>query len=253
MATIQTNRQVQELLERYRVSTNWHAEKARPFPESLTFTDSVEIEPYAGFYAGTNLCSMGSFSYSHSPVNPYLRVGRFCSISWGLNVVGPRHPVEWVTTSNVVFDRRAENVVNFNQDSDCEFPTGDPRALEKPFPVIGNDVWIGQNVTLNRGVTIGDGAVVAAFSVVTKDVPPYAIVGGNPARVIRNRFTRTVSEALLETTWWDLEPTVIAELPLNDPEAFLEGFASLSPDQRSVYRPTKLTSSTLLRLDNDEQ
>lgn len=253
MATIQTNRQVKELLESFRISTSWHESKMRPFPESLTFTDSVEIEPYSGFYAGNNLCSMGLFSYSHSPVNPYLRIGRYSSISWGLNVVGPRHPVEWVTTSNVVFDRNAVNILNFKEDAGCLFPTGDPRKLEKPFPTIGNDVWIGQNVTLNRGVNIGDGAVVAAFSVVTKDVPPYAIVGGNPARVIRNRFPRAVSKALLETSWWDLEPAVIASLPLEDPELFVEAYSSLSSEQRSVYRPMSLTAATLLGTDSDEQ
>lgn len=69
--------------------------------------------------------------------------------------------------------------------------------------VIGNDVWIGINATIVSGVKIGDGAVIAAGSIVTKDVPPYAIVGGNPAKVIKKRFTDDEIEALLELAWWN--------------------------------------------------
>ncbi|WP_459546842.1 CatB-related O-acetyltransferase [Nocardia sp. X0981] len=72
-----------------------------------------------------------------------------------------------------------------------------------PDTVIGNDVWIGRSATIMPGVTIGDGAVVAAHAVVTKDVEPYAIVGGNPARHIRTRFTAEEVELLLRARWWD--------------------------------------------------
>ena len=247
MATIPFSAEVAETLQQYRVSMQWHENKSRDMPESLTFTDSVEIEPFAGFYAGGNLCTMGSFSYSHSPVNPYLRVGRFCSISWGLNIVGPRHPVEWVTTSNVVFDPQAGNLKFFEKDFDVKFQQGDPRKLEKPFPVIGNDVWIGQNVTLNRGVTIGDGAVVAAFSVVTKDVPPYSIVGGNPARIIKLRFPREVAQRLLESQWWDFDPVKIAQLSMDDPVVFLDRLDQLkAEDDISLYTPEVLTKQALV-------
>ena len=69
--------------------------------------------------------------------------------------------------------------------------------------IVGHDVWIGHNATIMSGVTIGHGAIVAAESVVTRDVPPYAIVGGNPARLIRMRFSDTVIERLLKIAWWD--------------------------------------------------
>lgn len=81
--------------------------------------------------------------------------------------------------------------------------------------VIGNDVWIGRESVIMPGVTIGDGAVIAAYSVVTKDVPPYTIAGGNPVRVIRKRFDDELTELLLRLKWWDLEPEVLADfLPL---------------------------------------
>src|SRR5262249_7054657 len=70
---------------------------------------------------------------------------------------------------------------------------------------IGNDVWTGHNVNVTAGVNVGDGAVIAAGSVVTKDVPPYAIVGGVPATVIRYRFSEKTIERLLRVKWWELE------------------------------------------------
>ena len=77
--------------------------------------------------------------------------------------------------------------------------------------VVGNDVWIGYGTIVMPGVTIGDGAVVAAASVVTKDVPPYAIVGGNPAQVIKMRFGEEDTERLLRAAWWDWSPELITE------------------------------------------
>ena len=76
-----------------------------------------------------------------------------------------------------------------------------------PFkPVhIGNDVWIGQNVLLKGGIRIGDGAIIAMGAVITKDVPPFAIVGGVPARVIRYRFSQSDIEQITQTQWWNKE------------------------------------------------
>lgn len=81
--------------------------------------------------------------------------------------------------------------------------------------VIGNDVWIGRESIIMPGVKIGDGAIIAAYSVVTKDVEPYSVVGGNPARFIKKRFNDELIELLLEFKWWDLPPEkLVAVLPL---------------------------------------
>ncbi len=87
---------------------------------------------------------------------------------------------------------------------------------------IGNDVWIGHNASIMSGVTIGDGAVIAANAVVTKDVPPYAIVGGVPAKIIRYRFDEQTITDLLELKWWDLPDDVIETLPFNDIQACIK-------------------------------
>lgn len=123
-----------------------------------------------------------------------LKIGKFCSIAFD-NVkifLGGNHRVDWATT--YPFNKIAE----FSEASNI---TGHPSS--KGDVVIGNDVWIGMNATILSGVTIGDGAVVAAHAVVTKDVPPYAIVAGNPARVVKMRFSDDVIEKLLELKWWD--------------------------------------------------
>ena len=75
--------------------------------------------------------------------------------------------------------------------------------------IVGNDVWIGQNVTVMPGVHIGDGAIIAANSVVAKDIPAYCIAGGNPCKVIKKRFSDELIEYLLEIKWWDWEPEKI--------------------------------------------
>lgn len=100
------------------------------------------------------------------------------------------------------------------------FGSGWEGAMEgKTFPnkgdlVIGNDVWIGYNATLMAGITVGDGAIIAANATVVKDVAPYSVVGGNPAREIRKRFPEAEIAALLEARWWDWDPERITrELP----------------------------------------
>ena len=81
-----------------------------------------------------------------------------------------------------------------------------------PKTTIGNDVWIGSYATILSGVTVGDGAVIGAHSVVTENVPPYAIVAGNPARIVKMRFTETQIAGLLKVQWWDLPVEAIRQL-----------------------------------------
>jgi acetyltransferase-like isoleucine patch superfamily enzyme len=122
-----------------------------------------------------------------------LSIGKYCSLADEVTILlGGNHRVDWVTTYPFsAFDAWPEA---------AEIP-GHPAT--KGDVVIGHDVWIGHGACILSGVTIGHGAVVAARAVVTKDVPPYTIVGGNPARALHRRFDEPVVEALLELAWWD--------------------------------------------------
>lgn len=124
-----------------------------------------------------------------------LVIGKFCAIARGIEFVmnGANHRMGSVTTYPF-------NIMGGGWEK------ATPTLADLPFKgdtVVGNDVWIGQNVTVMPGVTIGDGAVIAANTVVAKDVPAYHIVGGNPCRVIRKRFSDELIAHLLALKWWD--------------------------------------------------
>lgn len=93
---------------------------------------------------------------------------------------------------------------------------------------IGNDVWIGRNAVVRQGVIVGNGAIIGANSFVNKDVPPYAIVAGSPARVIRYRFPQPIRESLEELRWWDWIPPQGEHLRYDEPELFIKRFRELS-------------------------
>ncbi len=134
-------------------------------------------------------------------------IGSFCSLSDGIHIGLPQHPVQYFTTSPALYSRT--NVTNLI-DKDLELE----EALVLPVK-IKNDVWIGAGALIMGGITISDGAVVAAGAVVTKDVPPYAIVGGVPAKVIKYRFDEETIKELLELKWWDLPDEKIKQIPFN--------------------------------------
>lgn len=126
-------------------------------------------------------------------------IGKFCSIAAGVTImVGGEHRPDWVTTYPFSYVWPVA----------ADIP-GHPKT--KGDVVIGNDVWVGREAFILSGVTIGHGAVVGARAVVAKDVPPYAIVVGNPARVIRYRFDPEIIQKLLEISWWDWSDEELAQ------------------------------------------
>ncbi len=164
---------------------------------------------------------VGHFSYGRPTVLTWgegrkVFIGKYCSFANGVTIfLGGNHRTDWLTTYpfSALTDTWPEAVGIQGH----PLSNGDVR--------IGNDVWFGANSTVMSGITVGDGAVIAAFSVVTKDVPPYAIIGGNPARIIRRRFSEETIKHLLEVKWWDWPEryirSVIPFLLSNDVEAFL--------------------------------
>lgn len=150
--------------------------------------------------------------YSHETAK--LRMGSYCSVAEEVVVMlGGQHPIDRVTT----YPHRIRMGMEGAGADGFPDPSGDTE--------IGSDVWLGLRSTILGGVRIGDGAVIAAGAVVTKNVPPYAIVGGVPARVIRYRHTTEQIAALLDVRWWDWpEDQIRAAVPLlagHDINAFI--------------------------------
>jgi acetyltransferase-like isoleucine patch superfamily enzyme len=149
-----------------------------------------------------------------------LHVGNYSSIG-STFMLGGQHPTDTVTTYPLRINLGLEGA----GEDGYPTPTGDT--------YVGSDVWAGTRALIKSGVTIGDGAVIGTGAVVTKDVEPYAIVGGNPARVIRFRHTEEQREALLEIKWWNWqEDEIRAAVPLlsgNDIDAFIAYARERSP------------------------
>jgi acetyltransferase-like isoleucine patch superfamily enzyme len=141
-------------------------------------------------------------------------IGAFSSISNNVVIGGAKHPMEWVSTSPV-FSSRKDSVKKKYSMHD---------KGETPKTYIGNDVWIGERALIKAGITVGDGAVIGMGSVVTKDVPPYAIVAGCPARTIRKRFNDDIIDKLLTIKWWTFDDARLEEYAryITSPEDFIQ-------------------------------
>ena len=183
--------------------------------------------PYTSNIPTLSKYKIGRYTYGIPKIIAYnkysqtgsLTIGSFTSISTGVTILlGGNHRLDWVTT--YPFGVFWKNYLG-------KYIPG-PSAITKGDVIIGNDVWIGMNVTILSGVTIGNGVVIGAQSVISKDVPPYAIVVGNPGRVVRYRFDPATIKELLKISWWDWEEEKIKKyLPLllnNNIQDFVEKF-----------------------------
>ncbi len=177
------------------------------FLRNIVHLPNVEIGEYTYYDDFENVGNfMKNIRYHFEFTGDKLIIGRFCQIASGVEFImnGGNHLTSGISTYPFAI-----------------FGNGWERAMEgKSYPnkgntVVGNDVWIGYRSLIMPGVTIGDGAIIATASVVTGDVPPYAIVGGNPARIIRMRFSPEEIQQLLQIRWWDWDAAKITRnLPL---------------------------------------
>ena len=154
------------------------------------------IDKTAKVGTGSNCIGVKMGRYSYMGKNNSIAntsIGSFCSIASYCAIGGGAHPLDMVSTSPVFYS--GKNIFGQNYG---EIKT----EINKPV-AIGNDVWIGEAVFINDGITVGNGAIIGAHSVVTHDVPAYAVVAGTPARVIRYRFSDEAIERLVQIKWWD--------------------------------------------------
>ena len=158
---------------------------------------------YIGVRSFLTNSKIGRYSYiSNNCSFDHALIGSFCSIGNDVKLVAAQHPTSnFVSTSPVFYDK-SSNIGSFTSGQqlfpDYKFVPGTNYKV-----IIGDDVWIGDNCLIIGGVKIGTGAIIAASAVVTKDVEPYAIVGGVPAKVIRFRFTKEQIDKILQSAWWE--------------------------------------------------
>ena len=184
-----------------------------PFPR-LRHAKKDELE-LCSFYSAMRSkdCHVGIGTYCDKTTLVMSRdtvIGKYCSIAGNVVIGIGNHPLNWLSTSPFFYMRflgwRKENEYR-----DTVPPT-----------YIGNDVWIGQGALIKDSITIGDGAIIGAGAVVVKDVPPYAVVGGVPAHIIKYRFDEKVISELLKLKWWDLDEETIKQIPYKDIDAAIK-------------------------------
>ncbi len=183
-------------------------------------------------FLGGHTRKFSSYSYTHNEqlIRQDTEIGKFCSISNNVYIAPGNHPIEWLSTSPAFYypagydlgkAELQEKINQLNNSKKC---------------IIGNDVWIGANVVIMQGICIGDGAIIGANAVVTKNIPPYAIAAGVPAKIIRYRFAPSTVEILLNIKWWNKPMSVLRQLSIQKPEndiAFLKDYIN-SINQRKL-------------------
>lgn len=202
-----------------------------------------------------HLIHVGAFTGIYGGTIGHSSIGRYCSISQDVVIAADQHPVSWLSTSMIQYVDNLHDWDNWLVKRNAIRVT--PKRMlhfqsNKPV-TIGNDVWIGQGAFIKSGVSIGDGAVLAAHSVVTKDVEPYHIVAGVPAKTIKTRFSNALIERMLKLKWWDYAIMDLGLVDFSNPEACLDTLEDLiSKKSLAPYKPEKISvASVEAKVHND--
>ena len=155
------------------------------------------------------------------------KIGKFCSIGPNLICGWGIHPIDGISTAPCFYSTRKQNGMTFSSEDKVD---------ERKQIIIGNDVFIGMNVSVLDGVTIGDGAVIGAGAVVNKDIPPYAVAVGVPARVVKYRFAPDIVEKMQKIKWWDWSDDELknVEKMFFDVEKFVKEFGENDENSGTV-------------------
>ncbi len=189
----------------------------------------VRIEHPAHLFEGFGCLEqldVGAFTYARSHITPEVaRIGRYCSIAEGVQFGHGEHPTDWLSTSSFVYDREFMGPAPGASIPGTLFRPR-PTLPKKPI-LIGHDVWIGSRAYIRQGVTLGDGCIVGAHAVVTRSVPPYAVVVGNPGRVVQLRLPADLAERVQASSWWSYDFNRFEGLDPSDVDQALETLARL--------------------------
>jgi acetyltransferase-like isoleucine patch superfamily enzyme len=177
-----------------------------PLQKRLTFHAASWLEApvfcVAGLH-GRTAVGIGAYTLINGGNIAHAMIGRYCSIANHVAIGFAEHPIDRFATSTLTFSNDFHGWRTLTAGMGRRTVMATAAFDDRPLTRIGNDVWIGQGAFLKAGVTVGDGAIVAAHAVVTRDVAPYSIVAGVPARPIRRRFPDAVVERFLALRWWD--------------------------------------------------
>lgn len=167
-----------------------------------------------GYNSKVNFCSIGRYTYIGLNCDfVRAKIGRFCSIAPGVKVISGFHPTqEFVSSHPIFYSDRNPSLLKMNAVFSDGYYFEEQKYADKDYyVVIGSDVWIGADVKILAGVSIGHGAIIAAGAVVVKDVLPFQVVGGVPAKEIKFRFSKAQIQFLLNDKWWEKSDMYIKE------------------------------------------
>lgn len=177
-----------------------------------SISDSIinsKIEKTVKLYPPYQICNseVGDYSYiSQNSIIKNTSIGKFCSIGPNLVCGWGIHPTNGISTAPMFYSTLKQNGITLSKEN----------KIKEFLPItVGNDVFIGMNVSILDGVTIGDGAVIGAGAVINKDVPPYAIVVGCPAKIINYRFDNKIISELLSIKWWEFKKEDLSKIESN--------------------------------------
>lgn len=195
------------------------------FDDKCSFEDNIHVDRFSILH----LCNIGKYTYITTNCEiSNCKIGRFCSIAGGVKIGLGKHPLDYISTSPIFYSFKNKFGIKWNENDS---------VIEGEHTIIGNDVWIGTNAIIPGGINVGDGGVIAAGAVVTKDVPPYAVVAGVPAKIIKYRFDDEKIKSLLDIKWWNLaeEKLINNAKYFNDIDEFIKNIKKVSEYENSTY------------------